>query len=519
MSGRAVIPPRGTVQGGGRQLSRNEVPRRLTRWTTKWGLTMHRRSALFLGLALVATSCEPITDTHSAPPISASRSEADATNASTYEFTPLAFLGDPAPGGGTFTFDFEPGSLNNRGEATFAADVTTGGEGIFLASGGQILQIARAGGPAPGGGTFSPDFGLVLAGATPINDRGDVAFAFTLNPFTRPLGVNTGLYRFSRTLGTLEAVVVPEVTPAPAGGVFAGAALAHQMNNRGDIVFQGVLHDADIALGPPGADGLGLGIGGFVADKHGSISSVVSPGDAAPGGGIFDYGTVSSINDRGDVIFLAHVDGDECVGSSAQEQDIGCLGSAFLKAAPTGEIRLIVRQGGPAPGGGTCRGAARSLVNNRRQVAFGCDMAAPGERLFNVLGLFFQSEGQTVPIARPGDPMPGGGNSLRPGAGDLVHLNNAGDVTFANRLDTGEDAVYVWSRGSLRLVARTGTVIRGVGTIVALLPPDLVGGRRRFVWEGISANDRGQVLFTAAVDDGSGSLRGVLLLATPRHAA
>jgi hypothetical protein len=55
-------------------------------------------------------------------------------------------------------------------------------------------------------------------------------------------------------------------------------------------------------------------------------------------------------------------------------------------------------------------------------------------------------------------------------------LNNAGAVVFNVTLDTAtlrtdegvpipDTGLYVWSHGSLRLVARTSTVIPGVGTI------------------------------------------------------
>src|SRR5262249_43340424 len=55
-----------------------------------------------------------------------------------YDFTQIAALGDPAPGGGVFVNDFEPNGLNNRGDILFGADVSTGGEGIFLSSKGPI---------------------------------------------------------------------------------------------------------------------------------------------------------------------------------------------------------------------------------------------------------------------------------------------------------------------------------------------------------------------------------------------
>jgi hypothetical protein len=83
--------------------------------------------------------------------------------------------------------------------------------------------------------------------------------------------------------------------------------------------------------------------------------------------------------------------------------------------------------------------------------------------------------------------------------------------------DTG---LYAWSRGLLHLVARTGTVIPGVGTIAGLRmnvlrvapPPVFVPN------SGAHNNDRGQVVFDASLveNDEQGEQRGVLLVATPK---
>ena len=59
-------------------------------------------------------------------------------------------------------------------------------------------------------------------------------------------------------------------------GVFFNTAI----NNRGDIVFSGIVTGGDIdPTSPPGEIGLG---GTLLADKRGMISSVVRPGDPAP---------------------------------------------------------------------------------------------------------------------------------------------------------------------------------------------------------------------------------------------
>jgi hypothetical protein len=110
--------------------------------------------------------------------------------------------------------------------------------------------------------------------------------------------------------------------------------------------------------------------------------------------------------------------------------------------------------------------------------------------------------------------------------GFQIHVNNAGEVVFNATLDTDDnnDAVpdmglYVWSHGSLRLVARTGTVTPGAGTIAHLhmnvftTPPLPV-----FVPDsGAHNNDHGQVVFGAMLEkDDCETPRGVLLVATPK---
>jgi hypothetical protein len=73
--------------------------------------------------------------------------------------------------------------------------------------------------------------------------------------------------------------------------------------------------------------------------------------------------------------------------------------------------------------------------------------------------------------------------------------------------------LYAWSHGSLRLVARSGTLIPGVGTVSQLTTavmsfPVLPGFPLN---SGGINNDRGQVFFAATLTDG----RGVLLVASP----
>src|SRR5215469_12537494 len=107
-----------------------------------------------------------------------------------YTFTKIATLGDPLPGNSPFVNDFEPGGLNSEGDIAFGADVSIGAlgrvcvfgsndphdpcEGVFLRPhNGQITELGRTDGAAPGGGTFSsPGF----LGPVGLNEPGDVVF-------------------------------------------------------------------------------------------------------------------------------------------------------------------------------------------------------------------------------------------------------------------------------------------------------------------------------------------------------
>jgi hypothetical protein len=78
-----------------------------------------------------------------------------------------------------------------------------------------------------------------------------------------------------------------------------------------------------------------------------------------------------------------------------------------------------------------------------------------------------------------------------------------------------DQGTYEWSHGGVSLLARTGTVLPGVGAVRSFVPPSgiilppplvLVPNSRAI------NNDHGQVLFSALLTDG----RYVLSLATPR---
>jgi hypothetical protein len=422
-----------------------------------------------------------------------------------YTYTKIAALGETAPGGAQYFFDFEPGQINDRGDVIYVADLSKDGvndigEGVFLLSHGQIIALSLPGDPAPSGGTF---FGAAFTPAG-VNAEGDAAAAIALQPFTLPLGMNAGLYRYSAAKKLLTAVVVPGVTAAPGtGGTFQGVSFETSINNTGDICFAGIIA-TDSGILP--AQGLGMGI--FVANKAGQISSVVMPGDSAPGGGRFDFAEIAYINARGDVGFGAHIAGEECVGDPNLENQstrIMCGDNVYLRKAPSGEIISIAHQGDPAPGGGVFRHAWGPILNNDHQLLFVGDLTPPPDNDLSQ-GLYLFNGSFTVPVVRPGDALPDG--TLKT-VSDFVnghHLNNPGEISFLAELTTGDEAIYVKSGNTFRLVAKRGTNVPGVGTIANF---DTAGGT--LLNGGAVNNDRGQVMFSANLVGGGAAL----IVATP----
>jgi hypothetical protein len=438
-----------------------------------------------------------------------------------FAFASVAFLGDPAPGGGVFLDVFESNFINNRGDVLFGSNVTANEEqGIFLRPRrvNTIEEIARVGEPAPGGGVFGAGFGSPNA----LDDKGDVGFMFLLDTLSFPIGVNAGVYRYSQRARTLTAVMTPGVTLAPSGGVFAGATFGTGLNSEGLLAFGGIVPTDD---GVHLADEpyFGLGAAAYSADTQGHISPIVSPGDSALGGGVVDWAVFPQINASGDVAFMGHLSGEECRAEGFPPQAVlmACLGSIYVKDSATGQLRSIAHAGDPAPGGDVFRQAISPMLNDHGDVVFLGDLTPP-PLARRVTGVYRHSNGVTLAVARPGDPMPGGGHFVTASnlIGWPISVNNPGDVAFNALLDTddNEDGVrdtglFVWSHGVLRLVARTGTAVPGVGEVAHLVMGVLVViGNTGFVPNsGAMINDHGQVIFGATLSDG----RSVLLVATP----
>lgn len=226
--------------------------------------------------------------------------------AATNDIVKVAAIGDSSPLGGTFAA-VGPGSMNNNGQIVFLASPSTTAfpANIFLWDNGVVTKVAAIGDPAPGGGTFSTlgaeSFGFadgtsIPTGPVPdINDVGQICF--------RPIvtGGITDRGQIVRTAGVDEWYVkVPD--PTPAGGTYFDMQAA-SINNAGQIAF--------LADFKPTPDTFNTG---WFAGAPGDWRKVIAFFDPVDGGeclGLaFSRNPMQMIDPDGNVIFWTNLDSD-----------------------------------------------------------------------------------------------------------------------------------------------------------------------------------------------------------------
>jgi len=375
--------------------------------------------------------------------------------------TKVAGPGDSAPGGDFFS-SFSSPAINHAGQIVFTGFLTSGNQGIFLASGGSIQKIVEQGDVFPDGSVF-----FFALGDPAINDAGDVAFSGLANGFA----VDSGLYLFS---GGQLSVVVPAFTPIPALG---GALLEPQsasLNNAGQIVF------LSQKIGSPG---FGLGVFSFSA---GNLSEVMSPGESSPDGDTFSSAFNAQVNNGGQVGFLSRLvqhndalylsssgtitriagQGDTVArqpkfefpfafGVSNQQQALVFDstfpgGTGLFSARPghaPGRVSLDAHVGESVGNDGVIQGFFENFVmNSQGQVVFNSDLSS------GLSSIILSSGGALTELVRAsftgnGDPAPGGGIFL--GVRE-VSINGLGQVAFSG-FDTKQAGIYLASNGHLSL--------------------------------------------------------------------
>jgi hypothetical protein len=251
----------------------------------------------------------------------------------------------------------------------------------------SLALVAREGNQAPGtdAGVVFADLSALDSRPPALNGTGTVAFAASLagpgvDDFNRRgiwVGNATGLQ-----------LVVRSGDPAPGTdpGVNFFTLGDPALNNAGQLAFSASLIGG----------GLPFNTGGIWSGLPGSLGLVARVGLPAPG---TDAGTVFSglsapiLNGAGDVAFHATLAGPGVTPANNQGIWIGSPGN----------LRLLVRQGAPAPG--TADGIvfgnltfSQPAINGAGQVAFSAQLAGPGVTFDNNEGIWVGSSADQLTL-------------------------------------------------------------------------------------------------------------------------
>jgi hypothetical protein len=204
------------------------------------------------------------------------------------------------------------------------------------------------------------------------------------------------------------------------------------LSDAGEVVFRG---DNGVLLAAP--DGLIV---------------VAAPGDTLQDGRLITSVGVASMNARGQVAF------DADFGSSA----------AALLLYSEGTIATIVQRGEPIPGGGTFLHFGSAAINGQGDIAF---TARSNDGVDGVEYLMLYAEGKVMPLLREGDPAPGGGSFTEFGN---VQLNDDGVIVLSPSIAAGAlSGVFRITGGKVEAIARSGMEAPGGGTFSFVEAPSI----------------------------------------------
>jgi hypothetical protein len=403
-----------------------------------------------------------------------------------YKIQPILKVGETA-GDTLIPSDYQVlvGGLTDSGQIILGVGTPEGSkpEWLLQYADGKITPIVAPGGDAPTG-KWPHD--VLMAWPLRMNQRGNVVFV----TFRIQDRLALGTYLWDREARKVTPVIlkgmpaVENLTFTEPGGFYPA------INNRDEMALVAVVRD------PHGSSGLGL----FFRGQDSTLLPILAPGQALPGGGKVSQSNRFlapwlSLNDAGAVAFLLRRGGEAQSGAYVWER---------------GTITPLVAIGAAAPGSGKITSVSQVLVNNRnRQVVLAAGVDASPRH-----GVYRYTDGKLMPVAVPGQALPGGGtfrslqtiisvfpDGIRCYA--ISDANDAGEHAFYAELEDGRTAAYrMAADGTLSLILKSGTTTH-LGTITS------VGGFGR----GLGLNTQGQVALTVQID---GGLETVVLLTPTR---
>ncbi|GIX46357.1 MAG: hypothetical protein KatS3mg131_0568 [Candidatus Tectimicrobiota bacterium] len=306
--------------------------------------------------------------------------------------------GDPLPLGGTL-LEASSAQLNNLGHVAFLASARGGvPRAIFLANGSQVQKVVAVRDMVPEGGVLQEFSDITL------NDADALAFVARVERGTAPRAL---LRMQGGTLATLLRVG----TPTPLGGRFSQFSNPG-LNNRGDVVFEGKIYGGEAPAGI------------FVLTASG-LHPVVAVGEPSPLGGRFQELALPRLNDRGEVLFWAALEG-------------AAAPSGLFLATPE-TLAKVVARGEAAPGAGRFAFIEFSYtLGETGLVAFQAEIADTQR----TAGIFLSDGHDLVPVVTTGQETPLGGRFT---AVTMPVLGPEGAVVFAGTVAGGTAPVALFA--------------------------------------------------------------------------
>jgi hypothetical protein len=338
-----------------------------------------------------------------------------------------------------------------------------------------LRAVAMADEPVGLNGTFDR-FGLELPTMVlASNNRGETAFYATIRRSQSEEGVF-----LAKADGKIARIAVAgDPVPDQAGQLIAGFGErpAPVMNDEGSVALIATLAG-------------GRGAAGVFLASEGRLRTIASSGMKAPvilgGIGVFAEFEAVSLNNRGDVAFLAWVrHGRETIEAIYVARKVGAV-HQLTKVAASGE---------PAPGGGFYTSFGAPVVNSSGAIAFPAVV-----KLGPALGAIFVAPARAPAhlFLGTGDLAPTGGIFAR--FSERIGFDDSGRVAFGSFINgSGPDfGIFVADGADRRAIAARGQAAPGGGVYTSF-----------GAWPAMSHT--GELAFVAATDQAPG-FDGVFLM-------
>ncbi len=380
-------------------------------------------------------------------------------------------------------------SVNNQGQVGFSADLQSANgsvafEALFIHDGVLLPPAVITGTPVPGAspGEFIVD--LYTLGV--MNNRGEFAVLGKSNIPGGFLGEDLMLSTRGGTLNLIanESQLPPGFEP---GIEYRSLGLPY-INDNGDVMFFARLRGNEI-----GRDDKQYNL---FAQQNGVVQLVAQGGTKPPGVSgdvVFNFGLdnynvqISGFNNLGHTLFVSRL-----TGPGVQAGNVGHYGifmdlaGNLTKVAIAGET--ITHKGKSYQFGGF----GATAFNNNDQVVFISGLV-PGGR--NSTSIITGQAGALRVAALQGAPFSPAGPGVTFHSFDLPQINDRGELLFRAILSGTSDGernsvLLKEHNGQLEVIARAGEQA-----------PDVIAGRKFYAFKTLHMNARGQVAFTAVLED------------------